>query len=174
MSPLPVRAAVVVGVERVTRLCVYACTHTRKLGLVLSVCLYALVREKEARGLPARRGWVGTGSVCRVDFVIQLLRIFRRGAGKALLMPSGKAPCSGEVFRNPDMAGVLRELGAGGKEAFYGGRIGEAIVKVLQEMGGTMTAEDLQVRGEGTRDRGRSNGAWSRGGGFNAEIQEQP
>lgn len=51
----------------------------------------------------------------------------------------------GEVFRNPDMAGVLRELGAGGKEAFYGGRIGEAMVKVLREMGGVLTMEDLKV-----------------------------
>ena len=60
--------------------------------------------------------------------------------------PSGKAPSAGEVFRNPDMASVLRELGAGGKEAFYGGRIGEAMVKVLREMGGVLTVEDLKVR----------------------------
>lgn len=61
-------------------------------------------------------------------------------------MPSGKAPSSGEVFRNPDMAGVLRELGTGGKEAFYGGRIGEAMVEVLREMGGVLTVDDLKAR----------------------------
>lgn len=66
-------------------------------------------------------------------------------SGAALLNPSGKAPSAGEVFRNPDMAGVLRELGAGGKEAFYGGRIGEAVVEVLREMGGVLTVEDLKV-----------------------------
>eukprot|EP00903_Cladosiphon_okamuranus_P010718 g10130.t1 len=65
--------------------------------------------------------------------------------GTALLNPNGKAPSSGEVFRNPDMAGVLRELGAGGKEAFYGGRIGEAVVKVLRDMGGVLTVEDLKA-----------------------------
>lgn len=61
-------------------------------------------------------------------------------------MPNGKSPSSGEVFRNPDMAGVLRELGSGGKEAFYCGRIGEAMVEVLREMGGLLTAEDLKAR----------------------------
>eukprot|EP00752_Nemacystus_decipiens_P010678 g9509.t1 len=65
--------------------------------------------------------------------------------GAALLNPSGKVPSAGEVFRNPDMAGVLRELGAGGKEEFYGGRIGEAMVKVLREMGGVLTMEDLKA-----------------------------
>lgn len=61
-------------------------------------------------------------------------------------MPNGKAPSTGEVFRNPDMAAVLRELGTGGKEAFYGGRIGEAMVEVLQKMGGVLTMEDLKAR----------------------------
>lgn len=66
--------------------------------------------------------------------------------GAALLMPSGKPPATGEVFRNLDMAGVLRELGHGGKGAFYGGRIGSAIVEVLKTLGGVLTAEDLMVR----------------------------
>ncbi|CAM9949386.1 unnamed protein product, partial [Hapterophycus canaliculatus] len=66
--------------------------------------------------------------------------------GAALLMPNGKPPSAGEVFRNPDMAGVLRELGSGGKEAFYDGRIGKAMVEVLREMGGVLTAADLKAR----------------------------
>lgn len=65
--------------------------------------------------------------------------------GKALLMPNGRAPVTGEVFRNPDMAGVLRELGEGGKEAFYGGRIAEAMVEVVESLGGLMTMEDLKA-----------------------------
>lgn len=65
--------------------------------------------------------------------------------GCALRMPSGHSPAAGEVFRNPDMASVLRELGTGGKDAFYGGRIGEAMVEVLRGMGGVLTMEDLKV-----------------------------
>lgn len=75
--------------------------------------------------------------------------------GATLLMPNGRPPSAGEVFRNPDMAGVLRELGTGGKDGFYGGRIGEAMVKVLQEMGGVLTMEDLKVRSEGRNHRPR-------------------
>lgn len=63
----------------------------------------------------------------------------------ALLKPNGETPSAGDVFRNPDMATVLRELGAGGKDAFYRGRIGSAIVEVLQELGGVMTMDDLMV-----------------------------
>lgn len=65
--------------------------------------------------------------------------------GSALKMPSGRTPATGEVFRNPDMASVLRELGTGGKKAFYEGRIAEAMVEVLAGLGGVMTMEDLKV-----------------------------
>lgn len=44
------------------------------------------------------------------------------------------------------MAGVLRELGVKGKKAFYEGRIAEAIVDVLESLGGVLTMEDLKVR----------------------------
>ncbi|CAM9163253.1 unnamed protein product [Ascophyllum nodosum] len=65
--------------------------------------------------------------------------------GAALLMPNGKPPQAGEVFRNHDMARVLRELGAGGKEAFYEGSIGSAIVDVVRELGGVLSMEDLKA-----------------------------
>ncbi|CAN0027348.1 unnamed protein product, partial [Discosporangium mesarthrocarpum] len=64
--------------------------------------------------------------------------------GGDLLMPGGTAPAPGEVFRNPALAGVLRELGRGGKRAFYEGRIGRAIVEAIQSKGGLMTMEDLK------------------------------
>jgi gamma-glutamyltranspeptidase len=37
----------------------------------------------------------------------------------------------GEIFSNPAMAKVLREIGAKGKDAFYKGEIAERIVRVL-------------------------------------------
>ena len=33
-----------------------------------------------------------------------------------------RAPAAGELFRNPNLARVLKELGAGGKAAFYTGK----------------------------------------------------
>ena len=52
-------------------------------------------------------------------------------------------PLPGEVFKNPAFAQVLRDIAVGGAEAFYKGRAGQAIVDVLQELGGVMTMEDL-------------------------------
>lgn len=54
-------------------------------------------------------------------------------------------PKVGDIFTNPDMAQVLRELGAkGATDGFYGGRAGEAIIEALQKNGGVMTVEDLK------------------------------
>lgn len=82
--------------------------------------------------------------------------------GAALLMPDGKPPVTGDVFRNPDMVGVLRELGSGGKEAFYGGRIGLAMEEVLRELGGVLTLEDLKARSRVLFMFARSQGDVSR------------
>lgn len=50
----------------------------------------------------------------------------------------------GTILRNPDMARVLRELGAHGAQAgFYQGRTGQAIVAKVQEHGGCLTQDDL-------------------------------
>ena len=47
--------------------------------------------------------------------------------------PKGaRAPKPGEIFRNPTLASCLREIAAGGKDAFYEGRIALAITEVLQ------------------------------------------
>lgn len=44
---------------------------------------------------------------------------------------------SGEVFRNPTLAQSMRELAEGGKKAFYEGRVGQAIVALVQaQVGG--------------------------------------
>eukprot|EP00934_Nitzschia_sp_Nitz4_P002791 Nitzschia sp. Nitz4//scaffold3_size479765//178217//179941//NITZ4_000073-RA/size479765-processed-gene-0.272-mRNA-1//1//CDS//3329550677//2781//frame0 len=53
-------------------------------------------------------------------------------------------PQPGEVFRNPELAAVLRELGSkGASDGFYQGATGQAIVNEIQKHGGTMTMEDL-------------------------------
>jgi gamma-glutamyltranspeptidase/glutathione hydrolase len=55
----------------------------------------------------------------------------------------GRAPRAGELFRNPGLARTFHSLAGGGKAAFYQGDISHAIVSVLRESGGVMTAEDL-------------------------------
>ena len=59
--------------------------------------------------------------------------------------PNGReGPLPGEIVHNPDMARVLRDLGAhGAKEGFYRGATGRAIVEALKQHGGCMTLQDL-------------------------------
>jgi gamma-glutamyltranspeptidase / glutathione hydrolase len=55
-----------------------------------------------------------------------------------------EAPQMGDVFRNPGIAKALRLLAEGGPRTFYGGEIAKAILATSRELGGTMTAEDLE------------------------------
>jgi gamma-glutamyltranspeptidase/glutathione hydrolase len=55
-----------------------------------------------------------------------------------------RAPQMGELFKNPDVAKTLRLLAAGGPQAYYTGDIAKAILATSDELGGTMTAEDLK------------------------------
>lgn len=64
-------------------------------------------------------------------------------AAKTYLM-NGRAPKSGEVFRNPDLADSYRLIAEKGKAGFYEGKTADAILAVSRELGGTMTAADLK------------------------------
>src|SRR6202167_3709293 len=60
-----------------------------------------------------------------------------------VFLPGNKAPDTGEIFSNPDLARALTIVAKEGEHAFYKGTIAEAILKPSDELGGTMTAEDL-------------------------------
>jgi gamma-glutamyltranspeptidase/glutathione hydrolase len=59
-------------------------------------------------------------------------------------LPGVKAPKAGEAFRNPALARVYREIGAGGGEAFYKGRISKEIVAYSGKHGGLFTLKDFE------------------------------
>ena len=61
----------------------------------------------------------------------------------ARVLPGGKAPLEGDLFRNPGMARAFRLVAEQGPDAFYKGEIAAAILKTSHSLGGTMTAEDL-------------------------------
>jgi len=57
----------------------------------------------------------------------------------------GRGPLPGEIFKNADMAAVLRSLGENGAtKGFYEGFPGQAIVDAVQKHGGHMTMDDLK------------------------------
>lgn len=62
--------------------------------------------------------------------------------GQELLL-DGRAPREGELWQNPGLASVLREIAEGGPTAFYEGRAGKEIVKVVEALGGKLTHSDL-------------------------------
>jgi gamma-glutamyltranspeptidase/glutathione hydrolase len=76
---------------------------------------------------------------------------WKRGAARQLasarngieLTIEGRGPEPGETFRNPGLAGTLREIVANGKKGFYEGAIAESIISVMNESGGCLSAADL-------------------------------
>ena len=59
-----------------------------------------------------------------------------------------RAPRPGELFYNPTLAETFRLLAKHGKLGFYEGRVAEALIKVVQDLGGHLTLEDLKHHAE--------------------------
>lgn len=62
--------------------------------------------------------------------------------GRDLLL-DGRSPRPGEIWRNPYLAGVMREVAEGGPHAFYRGGPARAITEAIRSHGGCMTLDDL-------------------------------
>jgi gamma-glutamyltranspeptidase / glutathione hydrolase len=56
----------------------------------------------------------------------------------------GKAPRAGQMFRNPELAASLRLIADQGPRGFYEGKTADAILALMRDKGGTMTAADLK------------------------------
>jgi hypothetical protein len=69
----------------------------------------------------------------------------------AVFLPNGRAPRTGELFKNPDLAGTMRAIGEKGVAGFYEGRTADAILAVSRER-----ARDRR-RPAGTQPDGRSD-----------------
>jgi gamma-glutamyltranspeptidase/glutathione hydrolase len=70
-------------------------------------------------------------------------RSLLKGPGEEDLTIGGRAPRKGETFKNPALARSLRAIGSGGKDAYYKGEIGKAVVDAVRQGGGVMTVDDL-------------------------------
>jgi gamma-glutamyltranspeptidase / glutathione hydrolase len=61
----------------------------------------------------------------------------------------GRAPATGELWRNPNLANTLQQLADGGRDAFYRGDIARTIDAYFRQHGGFLRYEDLAAhRGE--------------------------
>jgi len=59
-------------------------------------------------------------------------------------LPNGRAPRSGELFKNPRLAATLRLIAQKGAAGFYEGKTADAIVAISRVKGGAMTLADLK------------------------------
>jgi gamma-glutamyltranspeptidase / glutathione hydrolase len=55
----------------------------------------------------------------------------------------GHTPAAGEIFGNRDLAASLRRIAQNGRSGFYQGATADAILRLSNELGGAMTAADL-------------------------------
>jgi gamma-glutamyltranspeptidase / glutathione hydrolase len=56
---------------------------------------------------------------------------------------NGRAPKSGEIFRNPRMAKTLKRIAAEGADSYYKGEIAEKLVRCSERLGGLFTLKDF-------------------------------
>ena len=77
------------------------------------------------------------------DWDAEVRKLSRTPAASANYLVDGRAPRPGEIFRQPNLARTLRTLAEGGRDAFYKGPIGKAIVDYMKANGGFISMEDL-------------------------------
>ncbi len=81
--------------------------------------------------------WIALHFAANVD----LLRDNEVAARTFLI--SDRAPRTGEILRNPDLAWSLRQIGQGGRDAFYKGEITKRILTLSARHGGALAATDF-------------------------------
>jgi len=77
--------------------------------------------------------WMSAQALLRAD--AEATRVF---------LPDGRAPSTGTIFRNPDLAATYRAISLEGRDAFYRGNIARRILSCSRRHQGALTASDLE------------------------------
>jgi gamma-glutamyltranspeptidase/glutathione hydrolase len=77
------------------------------------------------------------------DWEPEVAKLRANPAAAATYLVNGGAPKPGTLFVQKNLARTLRTLAKGGRDAFYRGDIGRAIVDYCQKNGGFLSMEDL-------------------------------
>lgn len=59
-----------------------------------------------------------------------------------------RAPKAGEIMKNPTIANTYKLLAKHGKKGFYEGEVAEQLIKVVSDLGGHLTKDDLKHHAE--------------------------
>jgi gamma-glutamyltranspeptidase/glutathione hydrolase len=82
-------------------------------------------------------------SRCAFEWADSAAHIANDANAARVLLPGGRPPAVGEIFRNPQLAQTLRRIAKEGRKAFYEGSVAEDIVASLTAKGGLHGLEDL-------------------------------
>ncbi len=66
-----------------------------------------------------------------------------QGAARDHFLPLGRPPKTGEIFRAPGQAEVLRRIARDGRKGFYEGEVAEDMIASLRALGGLHSHDDL-------------------------------
>lgn len=91
----------------------------------------------------AREGFE-VDSAFRAGIAGEVDRLRRFPASARKWLPGGEPPRPGEVFRQPDLARVLRAVADSGPSAFYRGWIADSVATEMERGGGRMDRADLE------------------------------
>src|SRR5262245_15827646 len=111
-----------------------SCFETKCFAELLAPAIYYAENGYSVSEVIAR-GWGSTASLNKLSQLPNTARTF---------LINGRPPKTGEIFRNPDLAKSLRLIVDEGRDGFYRGQTARAILQISKELGGTMTAADLE------------------------------
>jgi gamma-glutamyltranspeptidase/glutathione hydrolase len=82
-------------------------------------------------------------SRCAFEWADSAAHIANDANAARVLLPGGRPPAVGEIFRNPQLAQTLRGIAKEGRKGFYEGPVAEDIVASLTAKGGLHRLADL-------------------------------
>ncbi|MGZ8695268.1 MAG: gamma-glutamyltransferase [Gaiellaceae bacterium] len=89
----------------------------------------------------ARDGALLTGA--HAACLVMLAPVFTLSDGERIYSPRGELLAAGELVQQPGLVRALELLGDEGGASAYGGAIGRSLLALSDELGGTITADDL-------------------------------
>lgn len=85
----------------------------------------------------------GVGHILSESVKTLLKQDWIHSSWREVYAPGGKAPEPGDILKLPELARSLRLIAEQGRDVFYRGEIGRALVEFSQQLGGLFTLEDL-------------------------------
>jgi len=91
----------------------------------------------------AERGFTVDAAFAKPIAIVQT-RLAKYPASASLFLPNGAPPAAGTVWRDPELAAVLRRVAEKGPPGFYEGPVAETIARAMKDGGGLVTRDDLK------------------------------